>query len=45
MTLPSDFKPKCTNSYPCAQGASVPVWSDFFLAPQPGSRDLGAVVH
>lgn len=44
-TVPTDFKPVCTVAYPCAQGASVPVWSDYFLVSEPATRDLGAVVH
>ena len=41
----TDWKPTCTTTYPCAQGISVPVWSDFFLTGQLGVRDLGAVGH
>jgi hypothetical protein len=41
---PADWKPK-VGSYAIGAGVRVPVWSDFFLAPQPARRDLGAIVH
>lgn len=41
---PVDFKP-VTGSYTIGSGAIAPVWSDFFLAPRTGTRDLGAVIH
>lgn len=39
----SDWKP--TSGYAVGGGASVPVWSDFFLVTQPSPRDIGAVIH
>lgn len=44
-TVPTDWKPGCTVAYPCAQGAAVPVWSDFFRVVEPGTRDFGAINH
>lgn len=44
-TTTAGFKPTCTSTYPCAQGTSVPVWSDFFIAAEPATRDLGGVNH
>ena len=32
-------------SYAIGTGISVPVWSDFFLVPEPSPRDIGAVNH
>jgi hypothetical protein len=32
-----------TPSYAICAGTSVPVWSDFFLTPQPATRTIGAV--
>ncbi len=45
--LITDWKPSCAGPliYPCAQGITVPVWSDFFRVKQPAARDLGAVIH
>jgi len=44
-TTIAGWKPICTGAYPCAQGMAVPVWSDFFKATEPATRDLGAVAH
>lgn len=41
---PADWRPGA-GSYAVGAGAPVPVWSDFFLAPRPARRDLGAIVH
>lgn len=38
---PADFRP--ASSYATGGGASVPVWSDFFLDPIRGGRGIGAV--
>lgn len=43
-SVPPDFKPT-TGSYAIAGGAGAPVWSDFFQAAEPATRDLGAIVH
>jgi hypothetical protein len=45
-TAPAGFKP-ATGSYAISAGASVPVWSDFNLAPLTSSstRDMGAIIH
>lgn len=42
--LNTDWKVTST-SYAIGSGAAVPIWSDFFLTPQPATRDLGAVIH
>lgn len=41
---PADFSIG-SGSYAIGAGIAVPVWSDFFLVPQTGARDLGAVHH
>jgi hypothetical protein len=42
----TDYKPICTGStYPCGQGTTVPVMSDFFRVNEPATRDIGAVIH
>ena len=44
--LVTDYKPICTGStYPCGQGTTVPVISDFFRINEPATRDIGAVIH
>jgi len=46
LTMPAGFKPTCTGAtYPCGQGTTVPVWSDFFSVPQTATPDLGAAIH
>jgi hypothetical protein len=42
-TSPAHYKP--TGGYAIGAGIAVPVWSDFFLVPQPAVRDMGAVRH
>lgn len=42
-TSPAHFKP--TSGYALGSGIVVPVWSDFFLVPQPATRDMGAILH
>ena len=41
---PADFSIS-SGSYAIGSGTAVPVWSDFFLAPQTSARDMGAVHH
>jgi len=43
-TFPAGAKPTA-GSYAIGGGVAVPVWSDFFLATEPASRDIGAVNH
>jgi hypothetical protein len=41
----SDWKPTSGSPYPIGGGVAVPVWSDFFQAAEPATRDIGAVAH
>jgi hypothetical protein len=48
FNTPLDFKLPSSGSYAKGGGLSdgtVPVWSDFFLATEPATRDMGAVNH
>jgi len=46
LNTPAGFKPNCTGTtYPCGQGISVPVWSDYLSVPQSDVRDIGAVIR
>lgn len=40
---PTNAKPTA-GSYAIGSGVAVPVWSDFFLTPQTGTRSLGAII-
>jgi hypothetical protein len=45
-TTPAGFKPTCTGTtYPCGQGAAVPVWADFAGVTRPATPDIGAYQH
>ena len=55
FNTPGDFKPggasyaigtnNACGGAPCSVSIAVPVWMDFFLVPQPATRDMGAVIH
>jgi len=44
-SVPADFNPTCTTTYPCQQGVDVPVWIDFFGKFRATPYDMGAVNH
>ena len=41
-SVPADFVP-LPGSYAIGKGTNVPVWSDFFQAAEPATRDMGAI--